>query len=79
MFTINIEKECGCFKKSDFHNNENFADKDRALTEALSMVEYMNNNFCQKHQFELTENGNEFSIKVEERVSSGCCGGGHCS
>ena len=31
MFTINIDKECGCFKKSDFKNNKGFENKDDAL------------------------------------------------
>ncbi len=30
MFTITIEKECGCFKKSDFENNRSFENKDAA-------------------------------------------------
>ena len=81
MFTINIEKECGCFKKSDFSNHQQIASKDDALIGAQEMVGHMNENFCQKHEFVLFEEGSNFSIRVDERVQAhtGCCGGGHCS
>jgi len=42
----------------------------------------MNTKFCQKHEFTLRENGESFNIAMDMRqapVSSGCCGGGHCS
>ena len=79
MFTVKIEKECGCFKKSDFTNNMEFASKDDALIQALNMAKEMNQDFCQKHEFEVAENGTTFMISVDERGKSGCCGGGHCS
>jgi hypothetical protein len=82
MFTINVEKECGCFKKSPFENNKSHASKDEALLQAQLMVNHMNTKFCQKHEFTLRENGESFNIAMDMRqapVSSGCCGGGHCS
>ncbi len=82
MFTISIDKECGCFKKSDFQNNKSHESKDDALLEAQYMVNYMNNEFCQKHDFTLREEGNKFSISMnnqEKPAHTGCCGGGHCS
>ncbi len=79
MFTVNIEKECGCFKKSDFTNNIKFESKDDALLQALNMAKEMNQDWCQKHEFEVIEDGNNIKISVEERAKSGgCCGGGHC-
>ena len=82
MFTINIEKECGCFKRSDFENNTTFSSKDDALLQARLMENHMNQKFCQKHLFTLTENGDNFKISVNDKPresSGGCCGGGHCS
>jgi hypothetical protein len=81
MFTINVEKECGCFKKSDFINNKGFENKDDALIEAMSMVKTMNDEWCQKHEFTFSEDGQNFQIAVNEKAKahSGCCGGGHCS
>lgn len=45
------------------------------------MQNHMNTKFCQKHYFELKEDGNNFLIEVSmnEAPASGCCGGGHCS
>ncbi|MBD3793923.1 MAG: hypothetical protein IE889_07175 [Campylobacterales bacterium] len=81
MFTINVEKECGCFKKSAFENNKSFNSKDDALLQAQIMTNHMNEKFCQKHKFTLREDGNSFSIAVDMKAAahSGCCGGGHCS
>jgi len=81
MFTINIDKECGCFKKSDFENNKGFENKDDALIEAQNMVKHMNEEFCQKHEFVFSEDGQNFQIAMNDRTKahSGCCGGGHCS
>jgi len=79
MFTITVDKECGCFKKSDLENNKNFDNADDALIEAKNMVNFMNKDFCQKHSFQLSENGSDFSIAMTTPSQSGCCGGGHCS
>lgn len=81
MIKINVLKECKCFQESDFVNNEEFTSKDDALLKAGHMVRYMNEEFCQKHNFILSEVGNEFQIAVDmnEAKKSGCCGGGHCS
>ncbi len=84
MFTINITKECGCFKKSAYENNMTFENKDDALLQAKLMENHMNQKFCQKHLFWVEEEGrNTFRINVEEKPkktkSGGCCGGGHCS
>jgi len=81
MFTITLDKECGCFKKSNLNNHTQIATKDDALLSGQEMVSHMNDNFCQKHEFVLFEEGENFSIRVDERAQahSGCCGGGHCS
>lgn len=80
MNRIIIEKECGCFTKSDLKNNSGFESKDDALMKAMSMVNHMNTEFCNKHDFQLSEDGDNFFIAVDEaQKQSGCCGGGHCS
>lgn len=81
MFKINIDKECGCFKRSAYENNMGFDSKDNALIQAQTMVNHMNTKFCQKHDFTLSEDGQNFSISMNapKQASSGCCGGGHCS
>lgn len=81
MFTVSIDKECGCFKRSDYQNNKSFESKDDALLNAKGMVDDMNENFCQKHSFVLSEDGKSFNItmSLKPQKDSGCCGGGHCS
>jgi len=80
MFKITVNKECGCFRKSDLKNNQIFTTKDAALIEAIEMAKDMNETFCQKHEFIVKEDGNNIAILVDERqASGGCCGGGHCS
>jgi len=79
MFKVTVEKECGCFRKSGIENNKSFDNKDDALIEALNLTKKMNQDFCQKHEFSVKEDGNTIKIAVDERVRSGCCGGGHCS
>ncbi len=81
MHKIIVEKECGCFKKSSYENNMSFNSKDDALLQANLMANHMNTEFCQKHEFELREDGNNFIIAVDmkQQESTGCCGGGHCS
>ena len=83
MYSINVEKECGCFKRSPFDNNRSFDNKDDALIEAKKMENHMNEEFCGKHKFELIENGNNFVISMKapaapQPTAGGCCGGGHC-
>jgi hypothetical protein len=65
MITVKMEKQCGCFKKSDFKEEQTFASKEEALKEALAMCEDMNETFCQKHNFTVVENGDELMIKVD--------------
>jgi len=79
MYTVQMEKECGCFKKSDFQNNLQFDSKDHALMQAIEMTKEMNEEFCKKHEFSVVEEGDMIKIRVEEAGKSGCCGGGHCS
>lgn len=80
MFKINVDKECGCFKRSAYENGMSFESKDDALLQAQIMVDHMNTKFCQKHEFALSENGTDFNIamSMREEKKSGCCGGGHC-
>jgi hypothetical protein len=60
-----MEKQCGCFKKSDFQDEQEFNSKEDALQIAQDMCADMNDTFCQKHFFSLVENGNEIIIKMD--------------
>ena len=76
MFKIIVEKECGCFKKSDLENNLSMDSKDEALMKTLEMRDTMNDDFCGKHEFKVQEVENSFVIAMSDSTSNGCCGGG---
>ncbi len=65
MITLTMEKQCGCFKKSDFEATQTFETKEEALKEAVAMCEDMNETFCQKHNFTVVEDGDNLVIKME--------------
>jgi len=65
MFQIVVEKECGCFRRSDLQNNVTLESKDEALSKALEMVNVMNGEFCKKHSFKVEEAGDTFVIKMD--------------
>ena len=81
MFSVKVEKECGCFRRSELESNISFDSKDDALTEAINMSNQMNDEFCGKHSFVVSEEGNDLIIGMEmpAQSASACCGGGHCS
>ena len=63
-YIVNIEKQCGCLKKSGIELPKTFENKEEALKEAQELAQEFNETFCKKHNFEVEENGNEFMIKV---------------
>lgn len=65
MITVKMEKECGCFKRSDFESVKSFGSKDDALMYAQELCTKMNETFCEKHRFSVHETAeNEMTIKV---------------
>lgn len=67
MYTIRVEKECSCFKKSGFENNLTFEDKEDAIAKARVMECRMNQEFCFTHAFNAIDKGNEILILSEEQ------------
>ncbi|MEN4045863.1 MULTISPECIES: hypothetical protein [Sulfurimonas] len=65
MFKIIVERECGCFKRSNLQSSTEIASKDEALMKSLEMVNHMNDEFCGKHKFKVEEADNTFIIKMQ--------------
>jgi hypothetical protein len=66
MYTVDIEKRCGCVKKDNTIDlPKTYKDKKEAEFEALKLANYMNANYCKKHRFYVNEEGNNFIICVE--------------
>ena len=57
MIEVKMEKECGCFKRSDYESVKQFENRDEALLYAQEICADMNETFCQKHRFSVAENG----------------------
>jgi hypothetical protein len=77
MYTVDMERECGCFKRSDFSAHKDFETQKDAYNYANIASEIMNEDFCGKHHFfsqKISEN--EFVIRVVENPngSGGSCG-----
>ncbi len=67
MYTIEMEKECGCFKKSNFENNLSFETREDMINKARVLECLMNQQFCMKHFFEAVDYGEKIIIHVSER------------
>ncbi|QOP43099.1 hypothetical protein FJR45_03680 [Sulfurimonas sediminis] len=81
MYTVQMEKECECFKKSEYENNVTFQTQQEAYKYANIVAELMNEEFCGKHTFDaqLAE-GDMFVIRVALNATavSGCSTGVSC-
>jgi len=62
MYTVRIEHECSCFKKSGFENNLTFETREEALLEAKILECRMSQEFCHTHYFEAEDRGDEIVI-----------------
>lgn len=62
MYTIEIEKECSCFKKSGFENNMEFETRQDMINKARVMECLMNQQFCMTHFFEAVDYGEKIII-----------------
>jgi len=62
MYTIEVEKECGCFKKSGFEKVTTFETKEEAMMRAKVMECRMNQEFCFKHYFDAVDHGDKIII-----------------
>jgi len=82
MYKVVMENECGCFKKSEYTNNNSFKTQQEAYQYANLVSEFMNEEFCSKHTFypEVAED-NTFVIRVAINATyvSGCSTGVSCN
>ena len=67
MYTIEIENECSCFKKSGFENPMTFDTREDMYNKARVLECRMNQEFCMKHFFEAVDYGDKIVIHSSER------------
>lgn len=63
-YTVTIEKECGCFKKSGIELPKTFENAQEAENEANDLASDMNATFCHKHSFSVKKEENGYVIGV---------------
>lgn len=64
MYNVTINNPCSCAIKRAIPENQSFETKEEAQEEAERILEQMNNEFCQKHRFELKNEFGSFGIYV---------------
>ncbi|HIP19867.1 MAG TPA: hypothetical protein EYG70_01945 [Sulfurimonas sp.] len=67
MYTIEIEKECACFKKSDIKNNMEFETREDMINKARVIECLMNQNFCMTHYFQAVDYNDKVIIRSTVR------------
>lgn len=67
MYKVNVMNPCSCFVKNGFIDAQDFATKEEAKSEADYLMGIMNSNFCQKHEFSMTEQFGNFTIYIKPR------------
>ena len=79
MYTVTMEHECGCFKKSEYKSNKTFDNQRDAYNYSNIVVEFMTEEFCNKHLFfvQKTED-DQFVIRVVDNPNAGSCSTGSC-
>ena len=71
MYTVQMEKECACFKKSEYENNMTFETQKDAYNYAKIVAEFMNEEFCSQHIFSAHRgDGDYFFISVVTNVEA---------
>lgn len=62
MFTITMEKECSCFKRSNFETEQSFESEEEAFEIATQMAKAMTHEFCKQHAFSVLKEDCNFLI-----------------
>lgn len=80
MYTVCMERECGCFKRSEYESEKSFQTQQDAYNYSKILAELMNEEFCSKHTFYSQKmDGDVFLIRVEENAHGSSCGTGGAS
>ncbi len=62
MYQVSVPQQCGCFRRSGREASSSFESKDEALLHAQELAHEMNEEFCQKHSFNVVEDGDQFVV-----------------
>ncbi|MCH9813112.1 MAG: hypothetical protein K0U47_04115 [Epsilonproteobacteria bacterium] len=65
MYKVVVENECACFIKSKKPYEQEFEKSFLAYMAAEEMVEYMQKNFCKRHDFRVDKSTDGYTYKVK--------------
>lgn len=66
-YKVEILKQCGCFVREGLAGSYEFDDLQKAMQRAKELADFMNKNFCGKHQFKIEQNNEIINIVEDER------------
>lgn len=80
MYTVKMEHECACFKRSEYDSEKTFDTQKDAYNYTNILTEFMNEDFCTKHMFVGQRTlDDDFIIQVVENPNAGgSCSTGSC-
>lgn len=64
MYSVDIKNSCSCAIKRALPETQSFDSKEEAEYEAKRLLQQMQDEFCQKHRFELRNEFGNFSIYI---------------
>ena len=67
MYRVEVKNPCSCFIKNGFVEKSEFETEDQAKEEAEYLMRIMASNFCQKHEFALSEQFGHYTIFIKPR------------
>ncbi|QSZ42282.1 hypothetical protein GJV85_09245 [Sulfurimonas aquatica] len=67
MYKVNVSNPCSCFIRNGFVESQEFTTKEEAKEEANKLMQTMKSNFCQKHDFSMSEQFGDFNIYIKPR------------
>ena len=67
MHKVKVQNACRCFLKNGLVENSEFATQEEAKSEAQYLIGIMKANFCQKHEFDMSERFGDYTIFIKPR------------
>ncbi|MDA7817383.1 hypothetical protein N9A28_04280 [Sulfurimonas sp.] len=67
MYKVNVPHTCSCFVKSGLPDTQEFDTEEEAKEEAENILQRMQNSFCNKHEFSMTEQFGDYNVYIKPR------------
>jgi hypothetical protein len=64
MYSVDIKNSCSCAIKRALPETQSFDSQEEAQEEANRLLQQMQDEFCQKHRFELRHEFGNYSIYI---------------